>query len=468
MVSTRFKNKKMAQVVLHVEKGSSSGGSLGNHIDRIPGYEHTFENADPKLKHLNKNLEVNKYCKMNFNSAISSRIGDGYKSNRKIRTDAVKFCKVILSGSHEKMKEIQKDPEELRKWSQKNYDFAAEQWGGENIIRFSLHLDEKTPHIHCVFVPITDDGRLSAKEVLGKRKDFVNLQDKYAEQMKEFGLERGLKGSKAKHETVNEFYGRIERESKPEENTKIDIEEVVLKPSRVDLLNPGAFYDKSKEKAEKELKKLLDAKQIEIHRLQNDKRSLQKELGKVKGNYYKLVKDLGDLNKVPFSLKTEDGKVKFILQGEKIEVPFEPIQKELSIIIFNTSLKQLPEKIATHVINAKYHQLLKEVDLLESSPKDIINYAQAGVTSFLKHQDTVSYKVQGENVNIAFSFGKKDDKIFVNLSYTDLNGKDQVKSIPIKRNEIDLFEDLKESLETKQNELKKKIQPKKRRGPSLG
>ena len=41
--------------------------------------------------------------------------------------------------------------------------------GEENITRFAVHLDEKTPHIHCVFVPITEDGRLSAGDWVGNR-----------------------------------------------------------------------------------------------------------------------------------------------------------------------------------------------------------------------------------------------------------------------------------------------------------
>lgn len=453
----------MAQVVLHIDKGSSSGGSLGNHIDRIPGYGHTFKNANPELKHLNKNFEINKYCKMNFNTAITSRIADGYKSNRKIRTDAVKFCKVILSGSHKKMKELQENHEEFKKWLQKNYDFASEQWGAENIVRFSLHLDEKTPHIHCVFIPITNDGRLSAKEVIGNRKDFVNLQDKYAEQMKEFGLERGLRGSKAKHETVKEFYGREERETKAED-TKVDIEKIILKPSRVNLINPEGFYAKSKKNAEKELKKLLNKKQIQIQRLQNEKKTLQTELGRVKGNHHKLVSNLGDLNKAPFSLKTEQGKVKFILQGEEVHLAFKVIQEQLTERIFAKELKNLPEKIVTHVMNAKYQQILKNINLLDLSPNQLSISAENGVRRFLEHKDTVSYKVQGIDTSVRFSFEKKGDEIFVILNYTDLKRKYQASSIAIKRNEIDLFQDLKESLEKKQNELKKELKPKKRKG----
>lgn len=44
---------------------------------------------------------------------------------------------------------------------------------------FTLHMDERTPHIHCVVVPLTVDGRLSAKEVMGDRRKLSELQDCY-------------------------------------------------------------------------------------------------------------------------------------------------------------------------------------------------------------------------------------------------------------------------------------------------
>ena len=66
-------------------------------------------------------------------------------------------------------------------------------------------------HIHAVTVPLTSDGRLSAKEVLGGRKEMSERQDRYAAQMKSFGLERGEKATGIKHENAREYYARIEQ-----------------------------------------------------------------------------------------------------------------------------------------------------------------------------------------------------------------------------------------------------------------
>ena len=68
-----------------------------------------------------------------------------------------------------------------------------------------LHRDEKTPHLHVVTVNLTKDGRLSAKEILGNPKAMQERQDRYAEQMKSFGLERGLKNTGIDHEDAKLF-----------------------------------------------------------------------------------------------------------------------------------------------------------------------------------------------------------------------------------------------------------------------
>jgi phage shock protein A len=70
--------------------------------------------------------------------------------------------------------------------------FAAKRFGIDNIIAATVHMDEETPHLHLDFVPLTADGRLSAKSVLGGRKEMQQLQDDFYEQVsRRFGLERG-------------------------------------------------------------------------------------------------------------------------------------------------------------------------------------------------------------------------------------------------------------------------------------
>lgn len=211
---------------LHTEKRTGNGGNLGHHIDRTEGYGHTYRNADPAYRHLNQNIQVNEYCKMKLPQALEKCLSDGYlpgvpeAKKKAIRKDAVKWVETVLYGSHEQLNQVKQDPRQLQQWIDANLQFAKEEFGERNICRFTVHLDERTPHIHVVHVPLTKDGRLSAKEMVGNRQDMIDRQTRYAQAMAPFGLQRGVRGSKAQHETLREYYSRVEQIEATTEATK--------------------------------------------------------------------------------------------------------------------------------------------------------------------------------------------------------------------------------------------------------
>ena len=194
----------MSFAVLHVTKFAGSGsGGIGAHIDR----KHTPKNADPARTELNREIIPPRSTSMKKD--IDARIQEGYTSTRKIRTDAVRAVGVILSGSHEQMKEIQKSGR-LDEWCQANLKFAQDKFGRDNLVRFTLHMDEKTPHIHAVFTPINKDGKLHYKSFVDGKTGLTQLQDDYAREMERFGLNRGLKQTRTKHTTTREYYAKLE------------------------------------------------------------------------------------------------------------------------------------------------------------------------------------------------------------------------------------------------------------------
>ncbi|MGP2571270.1 MobV family relaxase [Ornithobacterium rhinotracheale] len=195
--------------VYHVEKGTISSGGIGKHIDREKGSEHTYRHADPSRRHLNKNYKVyGDRHKMKLSDAINERIKEGYKNKAKIRKNAVKYVTHILTGSHEDMKKMEENGT-LNDWVKENYEFLSQEYGFQNIVRFTLHMDEKTPHLHAVTIPLTKDGRLSAFEIIGNRKKMQERQDRYAERMEQFGLRRGVKSTGITHEGAKEYYTRM-------------------------------------------------------------------------------------------------------------------------------------------------------------------------------------------------------------------------------------------------------------------
>jgi len=189
----------MGYAVFHASKGSGTGGKLGAHIDRDESQKQTFKSADPERTHLNRDLLDNEFSNMKLEDAIKKKIEQGYTGKKAIRKDAVKFIPMVMTGSHKEMKEIFSDNKKANDWVKANYEFACKEFGKENIVRFTLHLDEKTPHLHVVAVPLTKDGRLSAKEIFGNRNELSDRQTRYADAMRDFGLQRGIVGSKAVH-----------------------------------------------------------------------------------------------------------------------------------------------------------------------------------------------------------------------------------------------------------------------------
>nr|WP_075519219.1 MobV family relaxase [Moritella viscosa]SHO06443.1 Mobilization protein-like [Moritella viscosa] len=98
----------------------------------------------------------------------------------------------------------------------KDFAINARKWliseFGDNLVSAVLHLDEKTPHIHAHIVPMTADGRLSARELFNK-STLPNYQKSYLNQMKI--IEPKLKynqGSKAEHTKLKDYYSMVNKE----------------------------------------------------------------------------------------------------------------------------------------------------------------------------------------------------------------------------------------------------------------
>lgn len=227
----------MGYAVCHVEKNKGSVGGLQGHIDRELGKERTYKNADPTRTRLNRDLTDPYYAGLRLDKAVAARIGDGYRATKRdssgelapapIRKDAVKSFNMILGGSHKEMIEIFSKPDKGQAWIDANMVFLDKAYGKENIVKLVLHLDEKTPHLHAVIVPLTKDGRLSAKEIIGNAQKLSTLQTLHAHFMQPFGLERGIEGSKAAHITAGEFQAKIItadlETSQPVEITRLNV-----------------------------------------------------------------------------------------------------------------------------------------------------------------------------------------------------------------------------------------------------
>lgn len=121
----------------------------------------------------------------------------------KRRKDAVIAIEMVLSASPDYFKA----GIDTIKWTSRTKSFLEKEFG-ENLHEVYFHDDEQTPHIHAFIIPKLKDGRLCAKEFT-TRKTLIKWQDDYAAALEGTGIQRGLRGSKAKHTEVTKYYGVI-------------------------------------------------------------------------------------------------------------------------------------------------------------------------------------------------------------------------------------------------------------------
>ena len=94
----------------------------------------------------------------------------------RVRKHSVKFVDTLVTVSPEFARVHEA---EMPEYFTRAFDFLKERVGEENIISAVVHMDEKTPHLHLCFVPLTKDKRLSAKEILGNKKSMIRWQDDF-------------------------------------------------------------------------------------------------------------------------------------------------------------------------------------------------------------------------------------------------------------------------------------------------
>jgi len=109
----------------------------------------------------------------------------------KTRKDSVRFVDTLITASPDFFKG--KKREQIKAFFQTATDFLSRKIGKGNIFTAVVHMDEKTPHMHLCFTPITNDGRLSAKDIIGNRVQLTKWQDAFfAHMVKSFpDIERG-------------------------------------------------------------------------------------------------------------------------------------------------------------------------------------------------------------------------------------------------------------------------------------
>ncbi|WP_283118446.1 MobV family relaxase [Alistipes finegoldii] len=317
--------------VCHLQRGSGNDSGMSCHIERktADGKVYIPDNADKSKTHLNRELIRFPDGVRNRTEAVQYRI-DHAGLHRKVGKNQTKAIRVILTGTHEQMMKIVQSGR-LDKWMDANLKWLKDTFGEENVVSCVLHMDEKTPHLHATVVPIvsgerkrksregekkyrTHNGpRLSADEVMG-RAWLSTYQNTYAKAMREFGLQRGVVGSTAKHQSNSEYY-RQQLLQYENDIVRLNAEVEKANEGRSAILSLFGKGDLAKAKKDLTTKDEQIAKLREqIEALQSEKANLQQrhnqELAKLRNGYQaeidKAIKQIESLYK---TLKSKDAQI---------------------------------------------------------------------------------------------------------------------------------------------------------------
>lgn len=145
------------------------------------------------------------------------------RAGAKTRSNSVVALDAIYTASGDFFKG--KSNEECNQYFRDCLQFHQRKFG--HIVSAVVHYDETTPHLHVLSVPLTQDGRLSAREIIGNRANLSRMQSEFFEQVgKEYGLERGIQmdgQEKKKRITAQEHKLRQVKQAKAREEEELEV-----------------------------------------------------------------------------------------------------------------------------------------------------------------------------------------------------------------------------------------------------
>jgi hypothetical protein len=122
----------------------------------------------------------------------------------KVRKNAVLALEFLVTASHDffDKRSGQSYFDDAKRWLERSF-------GPENVISSHIHRDETTPHAVFYVVPVDKNGKLNARAFIGGVAKLSKMQDSFHSSVaKKYKLERGVKGSKATHTTIKDYYAR--------------------------------------------------------------------------------------------------------------------------------------------------------------------------------------------------------------------------------------------------------------------
>lgn len=385
----------------------------GTHNDRKVK-NHSNKDIDPARTHLNYYIKKNNYTyTKEFDKLRKEQTLAGH-----LRENSIIMCQMIFTSDQEFFDRI--GEAETKRYFEESYKFICnyKNLGEKNIISAVVHLDEGTPHLHLIFVPVVhtkdkdgnDVEKICARDFWKGRDSYRKLQDAYFEHVKSkgFDLERGLyvEETNRKNLSVEEFK-KVTNYAKTKEILKTTTLELPDTPELQDIKKLVLNRDKIIED------KIIKPQNKLIKELHNENIALHKELSK----QTEIIDIAEEFVKEKENMQNEN---------KNLIVDYQLLQREKRES--EEELKFEYENKIDH-IEHQYNKKIKELEKENKSLNKVIDKFKTNLKKFLKW---LCYK---------FSYPCEDDLIrdFNKETYSNINFEKQLDTNHFQKeeNEID-------------------------------
>ena len=342
-------------------------------LTRVEAQGTYIHNARRSKGHTNKDIDntrthLNFYCKKNEQTYIKEFDGikKEYDLKGHIRSNSIILCEMMITSDNEFFDKI--GLEETKRYFKESYKFVCnyKNLGEKYIVSAVVHLDETTPHMHLIYIPVihTKDkegneiDKICARDFWRGRDSYRDLQNEFHKYItsKGFELERGLpiEETGAKHQKIEEL-----KKITNFENTKKVLENVKLELPEIPNINDIKLIKLNKEKVENEIIKPKDELIQELYR---DNITLHRELSKQAKVVNEAEKYQKERDKIIADNKELNSKVK------KIESEYKEKSNTLDLK-FDSRKRELEKEFEEKNYKMKYEYKSKICNLEKENNK---------------------------------------------------------------------------------------------------
>ncbi len=297
---------------MHVEAGKSFGTAEANENERHWNDDKIDRKNQDPTNHYDKtrmklNFEIGPdgkvhplgYQEKSLEVRLQERLTElgwkPFKPDSKIQPNCC--AKFIFGGNHDRTLEMAFGPQtvnldkgadnsrlqrcpEIEQWAKDVYDWCAKRYGQENIIGFQVHLDESSPHIHALIVPVGQRAKSGRECVMWSAK-FGKTRYEYGQILREmhtslydevgskYGLERGdsIEGRNVSHLSKRDYIRKLSKDAKQAEKAVKGLQTMIRKLEREMLADRNRL---------KEIDEALASGKITLDRYEEQKADIQK------------------------------------------------------------------------------------------------------------------------------------------------------------------------------------------------